>query len=169
MLIDQQAAHERILFEKYSSYINKQQVATQHQLFPVKIELSKMDSILLKDILPDVNLMGFDIQEFGADTFVVHGVPAEMKNAFNEKQAIQQLLNQLRQNLDLKVNQRESLAKEMARQSAVKAGTVLGNKEMKLLVDELFGCEKPYAAPNGKLTFVIYKLDEIEKLFDKKN
>jgi len=167
MLIDQQAAHERILYEKYLSYINHQQKATQHQLFPVKVELSRQDSVLLKEILPDVNLLGFDIQEFGADTFIIHGVPAEMKSSLNEKQAVQYLLNQLKENLELKLNQREMISKAMAKQSSVKWGTSLSNKEMKLLVDELFACEKPYASPSGKLTFIIKKLDEIEKLFDK--
>jgi DNA mismatch repair protein MutL len=55
----------------------------------------------------------------------------------------------------------------MAKQSAVKWGTQLSNKEMKLLVDELFACEKPYASPSGKLTFIIQKLDELEKKFEK--
>ena len=59
------------------------------------------------------------------------------------------------------------ISKAMAKQSSVKWGTSLSNKEMKLLVDELFACEKPYASPSGKLTFIIQKLDEIEKLFDK--
>ncbi len=167
MLIDQQAAHERVLFEKYLSYVNQQQKATQHQLFPVKMELSRQDAILLKEILPQINLMGFDLQEFGNDTFIVHGVPAEMKNSFNEKQAVQYLLQQLRENMELKLNQPENLARAMARQSSVKSGTLLSNKEMKTLVDELFACEKPYAAPNGRLTFLIYKLDDIEKLFQK--
>jgi DNA mismatch repair protein MutL len=167
MLIDQQAAHERILYEKFQSYINQQQKATQHQLFPVKIELGRQDAILLKEILADINLLGFDIQEFGADAFIVHGVPAEMKNNWNEKQAVQYLLNQLKENLELKLNQRESIAKAMARQSSIKWGTALTNKEMKLIVDELFACEKPYASPGGKLTFTIQKLDEIEKLFEK--
>ncbi|MFM2224568.1 MAG: hypothetical protein RJA07_770 [Bacteroidota bacterium] len=167
MLIDQQAAHERILYEKYLSYINLQQKASQHQLFPVKIELSRQDSVLLKEILPDVNLLGFDIQEFGADTFIIHGVPAEMKSSLNEKQAVQYLLNQLKENLELKLNQRETISKAMAKQSAVKWGTQLSNKEMKLLVDELFACEKPYASPSGRLTFIIQKLDEVEKMFDK--
>ena len=169
MLIDQQAAHERVLFEKYLSYVNQQQQATQHQLFPVKIELSRQDAILLKEILPEINLMGFDLQEFGNDTFIVHGVPAEMKNSFNEKQAVQYLLQQLRENMELKLNQRDNLARALARQSAVKSGTPLSNKEMKTLVDELFACEKPYVAPNGKLTFVVYKLDDIAKLFEKGN
>ncbi|MEY2829752.1 MAG: hypothetical protein RIQ33_1610 [Bacteroidota bacterium] len=168
LLIDQQAAHERILYEKFQSYINQQQKATQHQLFPIKIELSRQDSVLLKEILPDVNLLGFDIQEFGADTFIVHGVPAEMKNNWNEKQAVQYLLNQLKENLELKLNQRDSIAKAMARQSSIKWGTSLTNKDMKLIVDELFACEKPFASPNGKLTFIIQKLDDIEKLFEKK-
>ncbi len=169
MLVDQQAAHERILFEKFLAYMTKQQAASQHQLFPVKVELAKQDAMLLKENLPDINLMGFDLQEFGTDTFIVHGVPAELKNNFNEKTAIQYLLNQLRENLELKLNQREKLARAMAKQAAVKSGTVLSNKEMKTLVDELFGCEKPYAALNNKLTFVIYKLPDIEKLFEKGN
>jgi DNA mismatch repair protein MutL len=168
MLVDQQAAHERILFERYQAHLQSKNKSTQHQLFPTKIELNRQDAILLNELLPDINLLGFDIQAFGADTFAINGIPAEMKNSFDEKQAIQQLINRIKENFDLKIDQHEKLARALAKQNCIKAGTVLGVKEMKNLVDELFACQKPYSSPSGRLTFVIYKLDEIEKLFEKK-
>ena len=81
LLIDQQAAHERILYERYLSFLKDQQPLTQKQLFPKTINLSPIDSQVLLKIIPEINLLGFDIQEFGNESFVIHGIPADLPSS----------------------------------------------------------------------------------------
>ncbi|MCL4161661.1 UNVERIFIED_CONTAM: hypothetical protein GTU68_041167, partial [Idotea baltica] len=78
LLIDQQAAHERILYEDFLRVLDKQSASSQKQLFPKTIHLTVADAAMLRDIIPQINLLGYDIQEFGQDTFVINGIPAEM-------------------------------------------------------------------------------------------
>ena len=169
ILIDQKAAHERILYEQCLTYLNNKKGETQKQLFPETIELPTADATLLKQILPDINRLGYDIQEFGQTTFVIHGVPSDLKVG-NEQAAIEHLLEQYKHNADkLKLSKRESLARSIARNTSIKVGQKMSTEEMQNLVDKLFACQTPFVAPNGKPTFVKYRIEEIEKQFDKKN
>ncbi len=165
MLIDQQAAHERILYEKYLQLFDENNVSTQSELFPKTITLSIVDAEMLKEILPDINRLGFDVQEFGQTTFVIHGVPAELKQGANEQQLIERLLEQYKQNVNLSLDLKENLARSMARSASTKRGKTLNPKEMRALIDELFACAMPFHSPTGVKCFVTYELDEIEKLF----
>jgi DNA mismatch repair protein MutL len=75
MVIDQKRAHERILFEKFMEVLKSDSVASQQQLFPQTIELNPADAELLKSILPDLMSLGFDIRNFGKNTFIINGTP----------------------------------------------------------------------------------------------
>lgn len=168
IMIDQQAAHERILFEKYLEALTKNQILSQQQLFPQTISLSATDSEMLKEILHEVNALGFDIQEFGRNTFVVHGIPSVITGG-SEQQVIEGILEQYKYNMrDLKLDKKENLARAMARNSSIKSGQTIDAKAMKSLIDELFACEMPYNSPSGKLTFITFDLAELEKQFEKK-
>lgn len=169
ILIDQQAAHERILYEETLHAIQNNKVASQQQLFPQTIQLNAADIELINEILPEVNGLGFDIQPFGNNSFVVHGMPMDMP-AGNEQEIVERLLEDYKNNLSvLKLNKRESLARSLAQQTAIKPSQSLSIKEMKALIDRLFACEQPYIAPNGRLTFISFNQDEIEKRFHQKN
>lgn len=169
ILIDQQAAHERILFEKYLDALTKNQILSQQQLFPQTISLSAADSEVLKEILKEVNALGFDIQEFGRNAFVVHGIPS-ITSGGNEQQVIEGLVEQYKENMrDIKLNKQEILARAMVKNSSIKTGQTLETKVMKTLIDELFACEMPYHSPFGNLTFITFELSELEKQFNKKN
>jgi DNA mismatch repair protein MutL len=165
MLIDQQAAHERILYEKYIQLFDENNVSTQTELFPKTITLSIYDAELLKQILPDINRLGFDVQEFGQTTFVIHGVPAELKQGANEQQLIEKLLEQYKLHLNLSLDLKENIARSMARSASTKRGKSLDVKEMRLLIDQLFACAMPFHSPTGAKCFITYELEEIEKLF----
>jgi DNA mismatch repair protein MutL len=165
MLIDQQAAHERILYEKYIQLFDENNVSTQTELFPKTITLSIYDAELLKEILPDINRLGFDVQEFGQTTFVIHGVPAELKQGANEQQLIERLLEQYKMHLNLSLDLKENIARSMARSASTKRGKSLEVKEMRLLIDQLFACAMPFHSPTGAKCFITYELEEIEKLF----
>jgi DNA mismatch repair protein MutL len=165
MIIDQQAAHERILYERFLDSLENSQGASQQCLFPQSIELNTSDFELAKELLDDLRLMGFDINEFGKNTIVVYGVPAEIESG-SEEQIILGLLENYKQNLSiLKLEKRENIARSLARNAAIKAGKELTKEEMNLLIDELFACKMPQAAINGKSTLIKLSLEELLKRF----
>ena len=165
ILIDQRAAHERVLFERYMSRFAHQPATSQRQLFPRTLHLETSDAVLLRSILPEINVLGFDLQEFGNNDFVIHGLPAEIE-AGDEKQLIETILQQFKENTHaLHLEKRESLARSLASGAAIKSGQNLSPHEMHTLVDELFACSDFQSAPNGRRTFVTFTHDELEKRF----
>ncbi|MGB1204100.1 MAG: DNA mismatch repair endonuclease MutL [Chitinophagales bacterium] len=169
ILIDQQLAHERILYEKYERMLKENKATAQQLLFPQTMELSAADSFLLKDILPIINDLGYDIKEFGSNRFIIHGVPADTPTKGEEQTHIETLLEQYKENLnELKLDKRTNLARTMARNQSIKVGQRLSIEEMENLVDQLFACQTPFVAPNGRPTFVKYNLSDIEKQFERK-
>ncbi len=166
LLIDQQSAHERILYEKYIRVVGEQQQHTQALLFPINIPLNNQDSEVLKEILPEINQMGFDVQEFSANTFVLQGLPAECSENINVEELIQILVEQQRENKTLNSEIKTTVAGSLARSTAIKRGTKLEDSEVKMLIDQLFACEMPYANPWGKKCFITYDLDDLRKEFE---
>lgn len=168
ILIDQQAAHERILFERYIQQMAHNNRSSQRQLFPQTIELNAEDTEVMREMLDDVNALGFEIQEFGRQSFVIHAFPSDIV-AGGERQIIEELMEQYKKSLSVsKLNKRENLARTLAAGSAIRPGKVLSDKEMTSLIDELFACEKPYTAPGGNFTFVSFTLEELAKRFENK-
>ena len=168
ILIDQQAAHERILFERFIMQLAHNNKSSQRQLFPQSIELNAEDTEIMHEVLHDINALGFDIQEFGKQSFVIHSFPADIHPG-DEKRMIEELLEQYKKNLSIsKLNKRENIARALAQGSAIKTGRKLSIEEMSNLIDELFACENPYMAPGGRLTFVSFNIDELEKRFESK-
>ena len=168
ILLDQQAAHERILYERFHDSLEKNKGFTQKQLFPVTIHLNTQDTELLRSILDDVNALGFDLQHFGDNDFVIHGLPADIEG-INEKEVIEGLLEQYKAAREaLRLDKRELLARAMSRQMAIKRGKKLSPGEMRALIDELFACRDYLTAPNGNRTFIKYSLEELQRQFEKK-
>jgi DNA mismatch repair protein MutL len=168
IFIDQQAAHERILYERYSRLLKTNRTASQRQLFPQAIQFSPQDALLLKEILPDIQHLGFEINEFGENAFVIHAFPADV-HIGNERQVLEELLEQYKNQLHISnFSKREKLAQALSVSSSIKAGKVLSVEEMQMLIDELFACENPYHAPNGRCTIIILSLDELQKRFGAK-
>jgi len=165
LLIDQQMAHQRIMYERYLYQFEHKKSITQKLLFPQTIELSVPDAALLTDLLPQLNELGLDIKEFGSNTFVVHGLPSELSQK-NEQEIIIQLLEQYKSNLDLKIDLYDNIARALAYQAAIRKGKKLDNSEMQLLIDELFACQVPYLSPNGRKTFISVDLEELSKRFE---
>jgi DNA mismatch repair protein MutL len=165
MLIDQQAASERILYERYLAALENQPIATQKALFPKNIELPAADAALLRDILPEVNCLGFDIQEFGGNSFVIHGTPADMGGK-QEEALLEKVLNQYKDNFELELGIRDNLARSMARSAALKRGQPLSIREMQDLIDQLFACALPFQSPSGRNCFITFDLDDLQKRFN---
>lgn len=168
ILIDQQAAHERIMYERYLRMLEKNRNESQRNLFPQSLDLNAADAQILLQILPEINSLGFDIQEFGKNSFVIHGFPADIVQE-NEKKIVEEMIEQYKMNVQVtKLSKRENLAKSLAYSSSIKAGKKLSVEEMKTLIDELFACENAFSAPNGRFTFITIGNDELEKRFENK-
>jgi DNA mismatch repair protein MutL len=165
ILIDQQAAHERVIYERLMNASKDKPVSTQRSIFPVTIELTPADAVLIDELKNELNLLGFLIEPFGKNTFVVQGTPADVPQG-NEKQAIDSLLEQFKHfSSDIKFSKREKLVRSLAWQQSIKAGTSLTEKEMKGLVDDLFQCATPNSTPGGNPTYLEFKKEQLEKMF----
>lgn len=165
LLIQQQNAHERVLYEKFDLAIKGTAIATQQSLFPSTIELAPADIPLLNELLPDLQQLGYKLEPFGNHTFVIQGTPAGLDNV-NEVTALENLLEQYKHfSSDLKFSKREKLLRSLAWQQSVKAGTSLSIQEQNNLVHDLFNCQTPNATPNGKPTYMSFKKIELEKIF----
>ncbi len=167
MLINQQAAHERILYERFLQQLQNHSGVSQQSLFPQSVTLNSSDFELLKELLPDIRALGFDIREFGRNTVVVEGIPADIINA-SENELLEQLLEGFKNNLAiLKLDKRDNLARSLARNAALKAGVKLSMEEMNQLVDQLFACQMPNLALNGKPVISTFTLNELAERFEK--
>jgi DNA mismatch repair protein MutL len=167
MLISQQAAHERILYERFLQQLQNHSGVSQQSLFPQSVTLNSSDFELLKELLPDIRALGFDIREFGKNTVVVEGIPAELHNV-DENALLELLLEGFKNNQSvLKLDKRDSLARSLARNAAIKGGTKMSLEEMNLLIDQLFACQMPNVALNGKLIISTFTLNELAERFEK--
>jgi DNA mismatch repair protein MutL len=165
ILIDQQAASERILYEQYLEQLNERTVSTQTQLFPKTVHFAPADAVLLLEMLPNINQLGFDVQEFGNGAFIVHGLPSDWQGSRDEQKVLETLLEQYKSEVDFSLNTAEKLAASMSRTAAVKRGTPLSIAEMQLLIDQLFACAMPFKSPHGRSCFISFDFEELHQRF----
>lgn len=165
ILIHQQAAHERILYERYATAVQSHGMAIQKNLFPLTLRLSAQDAVLFNELITDLHLLGYSIEPFGNNDFVIQGTPADVDQG-NEKQVIESMLEQYKHfSSDLKFSKREKLIRSLAFQHAVKPGKRLTQREMRLLTEELFQCTTPNATVTGSPTYLEFKKDQLDKMF----
>ena len=153
LVIDQQAAHERVVYDRLMSTEGK--AVAQQLLFPVNCQFSPADADIFSELIPDLEKQGFVIGTIGQTTFVVSATPAEIKDS--ELQSLfDQILTEYKGTMMQKFSdRRQCLCRSMARQMAVKAGTPLEQAEMQQLVADLFCCPVPHVSPSGKKTMAI--------------
>ena len=165
LLVHQQNAHERVLYERYLHAVAGKPIATQQSLFPTTLELSATDAVLLHELLPDMKELGYQLEPFGQNTFVLQGTPADIDSG-DEKSAIEKIIEQYKHfSSELKFTKREKLIRSMALQKSIKTFTVLSQKEMQQLISDLFACEISNATPNGKPTYMSFDKEELDKMF----
>jgi DNA mismatch repair protein MutL len=168
LLIHQQAAHERVLYENFILALSGKPIATQKGLFPVTLTLATADAVMLQELLPGLQALGYAIEPFGKDSFIVQGVPAGHEEG-NAKKVIENLLEHCKHSGNEKIDSlQEKMIRSLAWQQATKPGTVLSEPEMRSLVESLFRCLQPNTSPNGKTVFVDFKKDYLEKVFGRK-
>jgi DNA mismatch repair protein MutL len=168
VIIDQQAAHERILYEKASSCLDEGFGLSQQLLFPRKIDLSAAEFALLKDLVPDLKRLGFDMDLHASNSVTVKGVPADITTG-DERSVLDEIIDQYRLNERIEhLTGRENLARAMARRGAVRAGNKMSPREMRALIDQLFECQSPYASPEGRPTMITLSGEELRERFEKR-
>lgn len=165
ILINQQAAHERVLYERLYEAAKGAAVPTQQTMFPVTFELVPADAVLLEELADDLRLLGYVIEPFGKNTFIIQGTPADVGQG-HEKALVERLLEQYKNfSSEVKFSQREKLIRSLARQQSVKAGQQLTESEMLSLAKDLFNCAQSNTSPDGRPTCLEFKLDQLEKMF----
>ena len=169
MVIDQQAAHERILYERFLLHLEDRKGASQQSLFPQTVTLSPNDYELAKGLLDDIKSLGFEVREFGKNTLVIEGIPVDLGSTnINETQLFEQLIEGFKNSQqELKLDKRDALARSLAKNSAIKAGTTLGQQEMNTLIEELFACKTPNFSINGRPVIQTIALSEIAQKFER--
>lgn len=166
MLVDHQAAQERILYEKYKTSQRRKTGASQQFLFPQTIELSQSDFALVSGLEEEIRVLGFVFNPFGGNTIVVNGIPNDVP-AGKEKELFEGFLEQFKHNRDsLKIEVKESMVRALAKRSVQKSKK-FSQLEVSSLIDRLFACETPNYAPDGNPTFVILEGNTIESYFKK--
>jgi DNA mismatch repair protein MutL len=167
MVVDQQRAHERVLYERNLRLLEQGAGVSQTELFPRHVELNAADLELVQSVLPELRSMGFDLELFGGRTVQVNGMPAEAADEDPTK-LLEQLLEQLKQEKSALRNERHPvLARGMARSMSIRPGRVLASAEMHDLIDRLFACEMPYSTPGGKPTLITFGLNDLNERFER--
>ena len=167
IVIHQQLAHERILFEKYLKAIDEPGNYSQKLLFPEVIELNSADFLLVSEILPEIKSLGFDLEPFGKNAFMINGTPADLKD-LNQKNMLEKIIEDYKNTQGAETySKHEKLALAFAKNTSIKIGRPLAYDEMTRLIDELFGCTTPYFSPEGRPTIITISSDELDKKFRK--
>ena len=161
-LIDQQRAHERVLYDRLTR-CSGGQPSSQTLMFPLQCRFSAADAEMLGELLPDLKQYGFDLSPLNQTTFVVSATPADLKEG-DLQALLDQMLTDYKGSTMQKFSHRsESLCLSLARQMAVKAGTILSQEEMQQLMADLFACPMAELSPSGKRIITIVKPEELLK------
>jgi len=166
VLIDQNLAHQRILYEDYLTKITLEESASQQLLFPINLNLNKQDQALLLSLQSDFESIGFKFKQKNASEIVIVGRP-ETVNEQDVQNLIESLLDAIQnQTKNSNYSQVDCIAKSLARNLAVKKGVSLDTKEQEELLNNLFACKEPSVSPQGKPCFITLSLEDIEKKFN---
>ncbi len=167
VIIDQQRASERILYERFLSKDLVEIIQPQQKLFPQIVTFSPADTALFTELLPEVRALGYDIDIFGKNDFVINGTPADVKEE-DIKPIMEELIESLKTELpSQKVQEKnQKVALAMAKSMSVKAGKKLSQLELETIVEQLFTLPVPEYTPSGKKIMTVLKKDDLEKLLN---
>lgn len=165
LIIDQHAAHERILYERAGEYLQTKNPAIQNILFPLKIKISPVEFSLLKEFREDFNSIGFRFELLSDGIVELFAVPSDIANRSEGEIFCEIISETLERNKIGTSTTRENIRASFSCKSAIKTGQRLSAEEMESLVDELFGCENPYSCPHGRPVMIEMSLTELDKNF----
>ncbi|MCB0723114.1 MAG: DNA mismatch repair endonuclease MutL [Ignavibacteriae bacterium] len=167
LIIDQHAAHERILYERALLWLESQSSFSQQLLIPIQVKLTKIDLKIAEGLKKELSNLGFNFKILPDDIIELYGLPSDVKVG-DENKIFQQLIDQYKEyELKLNLEKRDNLAKSFACRSAIKANDALTQKEMLALVDNLFSAKMPYVCPHGRPTMIRITTEELDKRFSR--
>lgn len=165
VMIDQNRAHQRILYEYYLKQLTVKEATSQQLLFPLKVQLSKGEMTLMNQVKADLEHTGFVFSEFNTEDLVVTGVPVGVSES-EVSIILNQLLSDIENDVpDANFSAMDLLAKSMSKSLSIKNGQSLSKQEQEHMVNQLFACKEPNISPTNKLTFITLSLDDLEKRF----
>ena len=163
LFVDQQAAHERINYDRAMAQIDGAAGESQQLLFPIQLEMGAADFEAFNQVRDDIAKLGFVVRDFGARTVLVEAVPAELER-FGEGDVFYQLLNDVRDGQNSGRSWREALVLAYARKASIKKGQKLNSEEMMHLINELLKADSPHISPTDKPIMARMKLSDMERL-----
>ncbi len=167
-LIDQHAAHERVLFEKLMAQHDKKSIPSQALLAPEVVTLPPQSSKALMTQLPFLNHFGFEVEEFGTNTFQVRAMPALFAGG-DPASALRALVEDFEEDeTPLQAEVEAKLAARVCKRLAVKGGQTLTTEEQRALLNDLEACNSPRTCPHGRPTMIHLSVDTLEKQFGRK-
>ena len=165
LVVDQHLAHSRVLFEKYLKELEGNKGMSQQELFPQALSLNLNDASLLREMLPELENIGFAIEQANPSTFMINGTPADAAGC-DALTLLEKILDNYKINRsDLQLDRKLNIAKTLANQLSIKPQTKMSEMEMQNLVDQLFACNVAEVAPNGKKVFIIIGTEELMERF----
>jgi DNA mismatch repair protein MutL len=165
MIIDQHVAHERILYEKVLSRLEANMPFIQQLLFPLKIQFDIASYEILKELDSMINKLGFKLKYLPKSYVLIEGVPDDIKNGSEEKILREFVSEYLINQREKQLEEKDNLAKSYSCKAAIKAGDKLSEKEMRLLIDQLFATSMPYVCPHGRPIVIKISLEEFDRRF----
>lgn len=167
-LIDQHAAHERVLFEKLMAQHEAKQIPSQALLAPAVVTLPPQSAKILASQLAFLNHFGFEVEEFGANTFQVRAMPVLFTGGEADT-ALRALVEDFEEDeAPLQTEVEARLAARVCKRLAVKAGQVLSNEEQRALLSDLETCQSPRTCPHGRPTMIHLSVDMLERQFGRR-
>ena len=166
-LIDQHAAHERILYEQFMA--QQEQVASQTLLEPMTLELTPAQAAIMEEQLPVLTRLGFTIEPFGGNTYLVRAVPTVLVGA-DLRQALIGIVDELAEGRasPLAREREKRLIASVCKQAAIKAGQVLSDEEMRELIRQLEATAMPRTCPHGRPTMIHLSQAQLEREFGRR-
>jgi DNA mismatch repair protein MutL len=165
-LIDQHAAHERVLFERFMASLTASAAASQPLLAPVMLELTPAQTALVTSLAPSLQEHGFEVEPFGPGGFLLRAAPADLRRD-DPARAFMELLDLLTRE-DSPADPRRRVAASLACHAAVRAGQTLAMEEMRDLLQQLEACDTPQTCPHGRPTMLHLSADELARRFSRK-
>ena len=165
MIIDQQRAHIRVLFDRYLTQIENHKGASQGMLFPDIVQFAVSEIPVLESIMEDLSYLGFELTDLGGGSYAINGIPSGIEG-LNPVDLVQNMVHAaIEKGCRVKSEVQEMLALSLAKAASIVPGQVLSNEEMNQLVDELLTSAAPNYTPDGKTVLAMMGEDELEKLF----
>ncbi len=165
VIVDQQRAHQRVLYEGFLTSMTVHQASSQQLLFPLNLYFSTGEMELIQELKLSLANTGFVFENTSDDYVVISGVPVNVTES-EVSIVLEQLLSDLQDGIpDSSFSQNDTIAKSMAKSLAVKTGTYMSEKEQENLANGLFACKDPSVSPFQKPTFITMRVEDLDKKF----